>query len=382
MSEFVAAAERLAPTFAARAADIEHARRIPADVSQAMAAAGFYRLFVPTAYGGHEVSPSEASRVFETLARADASCGWVAFIGATSGSVLARLPAEFAAELYRDPSTLITGVFAPNGRAQIVDGGFRVNGRWQWGSGSQNAQWVLGGCLFERDGELLRSGSGVPRNHMLLFAPEQIHFHDTWHVTGLRGSGSLDFEVRDAFVPEARAVGYAIQENPSRPLYQFPQFALLALGIGAVALGIARGAIDDLVALAGSKVRAGGTASLASRVHAQIDVATAEATLRSARAFYYEAIDAAWTDATRGQPMSVERRRDMRLATTHSVQASVRVVDAMYTLAGGSSVYESSTLQRRFRDVHVATQHIMVAPTTLETVGRLMLGIETNTQML
>jgi alkylation response protein AidB-like acyl-CoA dehydrogenase len=382
MSTFIDAAERLAPTFAARAVEIEHARRIPPDVSNAMAAAGFYRLFVPEAYGGFEVAPAEASRVFETLARADASCGWVAFIGATSGSVLARLPADFAAELYRDPRTLIAGVFAPSGRAEFVDGGFRVDGRWQWGSGSQNAQWVLGGCTFHRDGDLLRASSGVPRNHMLLFSPEQIHFHDTWHVSGLRGSGSLDFEVRDAFVPEARAVGYSIQDSLARPLYQFPQFALLALGIGAVALGIARGAIDDLVGLAATKVRAGGTASLASRVHAQLDVASAEATLRSARAFYYEAIETAWTHAIRGAPITIDQRRDIRLATTHAVQASVRVVDAMYTLAGGSSVYESSTLQRRFRDVHVATQHIMVAPTTLETVGRLMLGVETNTQML
>ncbi len=103
-------------------------------------------------------------------------------------------------------------------------------------------------------------------------------------------------------------------------------------------------------------------------------------TLRSARAFYYETIEAAWDKALQGKPIPVEQRRDMRLATTHAVQASVRVVDAMYTLAGGSSVYDTSDLQRRFRDVHVATQHIMVAPSTLETVGRLMLGIDTNTQ--
>ncbi len=382
MNELLTAAQRLAPTFAQRASEIEQARRIPADISKQMAAAGFYRMFVPTEYGGSETPPADASRVFETLARADASCGWVAFIGATSGSVLARLPADSARQIFHDPETLICGVFAPSGKAQIVDGGFNVSGRWQWGSGSQNARWVLGGCTFSRDGDLLRTRSGAPRNHMLVFAPEQIQFHDTWHVSGLRGSGSLDFEVRDVFVPESRAVGYLIHENPPRPLYQFPQFSLLALGIGAVALGIARGAIDELVALAAGKVRAGSSASLASRPYAQMEVAGAEATLRAARAYYYEAIDAAWAQALRGQPIPVDQRRDMRLATTHAVQAAVRVVDAMYTLAGGSSVYDSSGLQRRFRDVHVATQHIMVAPSTLETVGRLMLGIETNTQSL
>ena len=380
MNELVASAQRLAPELAKRALEIEHARRVPADISKQMAAAGFYRMFVPEVYGGFETPPADASRVFETLARADASCGWVAFIGATSGSVLARLPADAAREIFSDPHTLMCGVFAPSGKAAIVDGGFNVNGRWQWGSGTQNAQWILGGCTFSRNGDLVRTGSGAPHSHMLVFAPDQIHFHDTWHVSGLRGSGSLDFEVRDAFVPESRAVGYLIHENPPRPLYQFPQFSLLAHGIAAVALGAARGAIDEHVALAATKVRAGGSASLATRPHAQMDVATAEATLRSARAFYYETIEAAWDKAQDGQTIPVEQRRDMRLATTHAVQASVRVVDAMYTLAGGSSVYDTCDLQRRFRDVHVATQHIMVAPSTLETVGRLMLGIETNTQ--
>ena len=149
-----------------------------------------------------------------------------------------------------------------------------------------------------------------------------------------------------------------------------------------MALGIARGAIDELIGLATTKVRAGSSAALATRSHAQMDVAKAEATLRAARAFYYETIEAAWDKALRGQPIPIDERRDMRLATTHAVQAAVLVVDAMYTLAGGSSVYETSDLQRRFRDVHVATQHIMVAPSTLETVGRLMLGVETNTQTL
>ena len=380
--DLFASAQRLAPQFGKRAAEIERARRIPPDVSAQMAQAGFYRMFVPAAYGGLEVPPHVASQVFEALARADASCGWVAFIGATSGAMLARLPPDTARTIFADPMTLMCGVFAPSGTAATTAGGFIVNGHWQWGSGSQNARWILGGCTISDDGELLRTSSGAPRNHMLVFAPEQVHFLDTWHVSGLRGSGSLDFEVHDAFVPESHAVGYLIQSNPDRPLYQFPQFALLALGIAAVTLGVARGAIDEIIALATTKVRAGSSTALANRPHAQMEVAKAEANLRSARAFYYETIEAAWDQALRGEPIPVEQRRDVRLATTHAVQASVLAVDAMYTLAGGTSVYETSDLQRRFRDVHVATQHVMVAPSTLETVGRLLLGIETNTQML
>lgn len=380
MADLLAAAHRLGPGLAARAQEIEDARRIPADVSAEMAAAGFYRMFVPTTLGGLEVAPAIGVEVFETLARADASCGWVAFIGATSGTALVRLPEQAGRRIFHAPETLITGVFAPSGRAVPEDDGFRVNGRWQWGSGSANADWILGGCQIVPDGE--GPGDGTPATHMLLFPRADVELLDTWHVSGLRGTGSTDFEVRDLYVPAEHAVGYLIRKNPDRPLYQFPQFTLLALGIAAVTLGAARGALDDLIALAGDKVRAGSRTALANRPHTQMEVARAEARLRAARAFYYEALESAWQPALTGEPVPVEQRRDLRLATTHAVGESVAVVDAMYTLAGGASVYQTSHLQRRFRDVHVATQHIMVASSTLETTGRLLLGLETNTQTL
>jgi alkylation response protein AidB-like acyl-CoA dehydrogenase len=382
MSELVTAARRLAPEFAARAQEFEDLRRIPADVSSQMAVAGFYRMFIPEALGGLECPPAEAVEVFETLATGDASCGWVAFIGATSGTALVRIPEAAARMIFAGPESLVTGVFAPSGRAELCDGGFKVSGRWQWGSGSENADWILGGCQLSQSGETLRSSQGVPQSHMLLFPKDAVQLLDTWHVSGLRGTGSTDFEVQDLFVPAEHAVGYLVRENPERPLYQFPQFTLLALGIAAVTLGCARGAIDDLVTLAADKVRAGSSNALINRPHTQMEVAKAEARLRSARAFYYDSLAAAWDLALRGEPVPVTQRRDLRLATTHAVGASVEVVDAMYTLAGGSSVYQASHLQRRFRDVHVATQHIMVASSTLETLGRLYLGLETNTQTL
>jgi len=382
MSELVTAARRLAPEFAARAQEFEDLRRIPADVSSQMAVAGFYRMFIPEALGGLECPPAEAVEVLETLATGDASCGWVAFIGATSGTALVGIPEAAARMIFAGPESLVTGVFAPSGRAELCDGGFQVSGRWQWGSGSENANWILGGCQLHQSGETLRSSQGVPQSHMLLFPKDAVQLLDTWHVSGLRGTGSTDFEVQDLFVPAEHAVGYLVRENPERPLYQFPQFTLLALGIAAVTWGCARGAIDDLVTLAADKVRAGSSNALINRPHTQMEVAKAEARLRSARAFYYDALAAAWDLALRGEPVPVTQRRNLRLATTHAVGASAEVVDAMYTLAGGSSVYQASHLQRRFRDVHVATQHIMVASSTLETLGRLYLGLETNTQTL
>jgi alkylation response protein AidB-like acyl-CoA dehydrogenase len=188
--------------------------------------------------------------------------------------------------------------------------------------------------------------------------------------------------MNDLFVPEARAVGIGVDGPLPRPLYAFPQFGLLAMGIAAVALGLARAAIDALVAIAGGKTPQGSARPLAARASAQTDVSRAEAMLRSARAFYYEAIEHAWENACAHGRIEVEHRRDVRLATTHATRASAQAVDLMYDLGGGTSVYRSSPLQRIFRDVHVATQHMMVSPGTLELTGRLLLGLETDTSQL
>ena len=365
-----------------RAPEIERARRLPRDLSDRFAAAGFYRLCVPACYGGFECAPAEAMETIETLARADGASAWCVFIGATSGSVLALLPEASARAIFATPTTLLSGVFAPRGTATAVDGGFRVEGQWAWGSGTQNADWILAGCQIVREGkpELLRSGT--PRSRILVVPASQVEFLDTWYVSGLAGSGSTDFAIHDVFVPETHVAGIGIDRPLARPLYAFPQVGLLAMGIGAVALGLARAAIDELVELAGGKTPTACARTLAARPAAQTEVSLAEVALRSARAYYYEAIGAAWDAATREGAITVEHRRDIRLATTHATQASAVAVDRMYTLAGGSSVYQRSPLQRIFRDVHVATQHMMVSPSTFELTGRLLLGLETDTAML
>ena len=216
----------------------------------------------------------------------------------------------------------------------------------------------------------------------MIVPASQVEFFDTWHVSGLAGTGSTDFGMNDLVVPESRAVGLGVDGPLERPLYAFPQFGLLAMGIAAVSLGIARAAIDELVSVAGGKTPQGSARSLASRPATQSDVSRAEALLRSSRAFYYEAIAGAWESACARGTIDVEHRRDVRLATTNATRSSAAAVDLMYELGGGTSVYHRSPLQRHFRDVHVATQHAMVSPATLELTGRLLLGLETDTAML
>jgi alkylation response protein AidB-like acyl-CoA dehydrogenase len=224
--------------------------------------------------------------------------------------------------------------------------------------------------------------SGAPRSRMMIAPADEIEFLDTWHVSGLCGTGSTDFAMHDLLVPERRAAGLGVDGPLERPLYAFPQFGLLAMGIAAVAMGLARAAIDELVQIAGARTPQGSSRPLAQRPAAQSDVSQAEALLRSARAFYYESIERAWEMAGERMAIDNEQRRDVRLATTHATRASAAAVDLMYHLGGGASVYRESPLQRIFRDVHVATQHMMVSPATLELTGRLFLGLETDTALL
>jgi alkylation response protein AidB-like acyl-CoA dehydrogenase len=374
----VGAARAMRGELRGRSDEIERARRIPADLSKGFARAGFYRMCVPEVYGGLELPPADTMYTIETLAQADGSSSWVVFIGATSGSVLSLLPPESARAIFATPDVMLGGVFAPRGKAVAEAGGFRVNGRWQWGSGTQNADWVMGGCEVIRDGKPELLHNGTPRSRMMIAPASEIEFFDTWFVSGLCGTGSTDFAMNGLFVPDSRAVGLGVDGPLERPLYAFPQFGLLAMGIAAVALGLARAAIDALVEIAGGKTPQGSARPLAARPAAQSDVSRAEALLRSARAFYYEAIEQAWEGACARGRIEADQRRDVRLATTHATRACADAVDLMYDLGGGTSVYQRSPLQRVFRDVHVATQHMMVGPSTLELTGRLLLGLETD----
>jgi alkylation response protein AidB-like acyl-CoA dehydrogenase len=372
----------LGPVLEARGDEIETARRLPADLSAALARAGVYRSMAPAALGGLEAAPGETTRLFERLARHDASAAWVGFIGATTATQLARLPDEIAREVLADPDTLITGVFAPKGRARLDGDGFIVDGHWQWGSGCQNARWITAGCMLVGDDGPLIDAAGAPRQHAALVPAEEVEILDTWYASGLCGTGSTDFRMRGVRVPAERMVGLRKTAPPDRPLYRFPQFCLLGLGIAGVALGIARRALDELIDLAEGKVPTGSRKRLADRTDVQMAVARAEAEVRSARAWLHDTIETAWARAEAGEALDVPARRDLRLATTHAVRAATRAVDAAYELGGGTSVYRTSRLQRCFRDVHVTTQHIMVGPGTLELTGRLFLGLETSTAML
>lgn len=377
MSDVVSAARALAPIAQAAADQAERDRRLPQEVVQGMIAAGLPNMLVPQTLGGGEVHPATMVRAIEELALGDGAAAWCAIIAATSGIPAAYMEEDAAREIF-GPDDVVGGVFAPRGKATPVEGGYSVSGRWPFASGCQHCTWLQGGTLTAPDGA---SAGERPTFHLMLFPAGQAKIIDTWSVSGLCGTGSNDIEVTDLFVPESRAVSLVSPTHPG-PLYTFPIFGLIAVGIAAVSLGLARGAIDELLTVAGAKVPTMSSRKLAERAAIQSAVAEAEATLRSARAFLFEAIDDAWEAATKEGQIDLERRAFLRVAATHATRSSAAAVDRMYEAGGGSSIYKTSPLQRRFRDVHTATQHMMVAPPTLELAGRVMLGVETDTSQL
>jgi alkylation response protein AidB-like acyl-CoA dehydrogenase len=365
-------ARRAAAVAGANADAAEHDRRLPATTVAALADAGLFTLCLPVAYGGPGASPVEVVDVVTEVARGDGAAGWCAAIASTTSSMAAYLAPDVAATIYPSPATASGGVFAPNGTGTRDGDGYRVTGRWQWGSGTQHCAWIVGGAMCD---------DGTQR--VCFFPVADVTFHDTWHSVGMRGTGSLDISVQDVFVPERFTVRPGVgAAQVDEPLAHFPNFTLLALGIAATALGVARRALDELADLAGAKKPQFSTRTLAASGFAQTEYARAESQWRAARAFLRDEVGAAWASAVAGDAVPVAARVAMRLAAAHAAAASASVVDAAWTLAGGTAVYETSVLGRCLRDAHVATQHIMVAPKLNETLGKFLLGADFDAAMI
>ena len=377
------AARRLGPSIAARGDEIEELRTLPMDIVDEIRPSQAFRQYVPADLGGPAVSAWEGLEAIEEFAYHDGSVGWSVAIASTSSLMASYLPPEHATEIYGDPRSITGGYAAAAGLATPVDGGLKVNGTWQWGSGTQHCTWIGGGCrVVGPDGTPTPRDDGLSFPYVF-FDPSNVEFLDTWHVSGLAGTGSLDYRVTDVFVPEGRWVQIGIDPPVhDGPLARFSFYGLLALGIAATSIGIARRAIDELAVLAEHKRPQGSSRPLRDRAPIQADTARAEAAVRSTWGFVADTVGDCWDEAVEGNPPSEENKRLLRLAATHATQTAAEATDLVYRAAGGAAVYKTSPIQRCFRDVNVATQHAMVAPRTYEVAGRIRLGLETDTRQL
>lgn len=377
------AARALQNELAERAQEMEDVRRLPADLATKLAEGGLFRMITPSAYGGLECSPREIVDAVEAVAEANASAGWCVMIGATTAMNAAYMDPDTAREVYNSTTTITGGVFAPMGKAVVDGDDYIVSGRWQWGSGSANCTWLCGGSMVYEDGELRKLPSGRPDARMMVFPAEQAELLDTWRVMGLKGTGSDDIEVENIRVPKARSVSL-VADKPviDGALYKFPAFGLLSLGVAATAMGNAKGALQAFSNLATAKKNQGSSKTLSERATIQSDMAKMTATFRAARAYLHDEIEQTWEIAQNSDDIPVERRAALRMACTHMVRTGADICRTTYDLGGGAALFEASDLQRRFRDSHAMTQHIVTAPATWELTGRLLFGLPTDASMV
>jgi alkylation response protein AidB-like acyl-CoA dehydrogenase len=359
---------QLAPSILDRAKEIEAARRVPHDLIDALRAAGCFRLVRPATHGGLEASIADAMRVLESLARADASVAWTVMIGAGSWIDLAHLPRNTFDELFDDPDAITAGVFNPTASITAEGGGYRVTGRWSFASGCEHADVIFGNAVES-------IVDGVPHLRGAVFVPGEVTVEDTWHVSGLCGTGSHHICVDGAFVGAERTFDPMAGEPCIDALIvRLPPPAVFSLVMAGVALGIARGALDDITALASGKVPLFSPSALGGDPTFQLDLATADTELRAARSLLHDEAEQIWATAESGDPLTMEQRAHGRASAVWAVDRAISVITFAYRAGGGSSLYTDNPLQRRLRDIHALAQHFIVRRDTLVTAGAILAG--------
>jgi alkylation response protein AidB-like acyl-CoA dehydrogenase len=337
-------------------------------------------MFIPRSLGGLEVDPLTCARVVEEVSRADSVAGWTLFNPSGWAFYRARLPDAGAEEIFgRQPHAMIAGPFHPPMQATPVDGGYRVTGRSPFVSNCRDATW-MGSTVVVMEGDTPRlTASGEPEVLLAFFPSEACEILDTWHVMGMRGTGSDDIAVHDVFVPRARTCAmlpeFARGSHYQGPLYRFPAMGATAALFPPIVLAVARNAIDVVAALAQGKTPFGATTVLRARASAQAKLAQAEGALRAARALVYTTLSEAWERTCAGEGASLAQKADLLLATVHATRSAAKVVELMYSVAGTSGIYTRHPLERYFRDMQVLKQHGFASENRYETVGQVYLGL-------
>ena len=372
------AARELAPRIRSAADEIEAKRELPRELFEALADAGLFRLAIPRSLGGFEIDPPTYIQVIEALGQADASTAWAVNQGAIYATYSARMPRETARAIFIDPPrAVVANTPAPTATAVIVPGGYRVTGRQGFSTGCRHATWVAAHAQVVVDGEPRRLPDGNPDVRYLFVPVAEAELLDTWHVRGMRGTGTHHFAVNDVFVPAWRTV---LSVTPplleSGPLYKIPRTLLFASGDAAAALGTARACLDTFLELAGAKTPRAMAAPLREQSMIQNMVGHAEADLRSGRALLRETVRDVWASTSANGEITLDERAGLRLATTHAIRLAVQVVDAVYNAAGATAIYESHLLQRHFQDIHVISQHLQGRLAHYELVGQHWLGLK------
>ncbi len=377
--DLIAAAKDLRPQIRTARDDLETLGHLPESLVGAMARVGLFQLYLPRSMGGAEVDPITGICAIEELSKVDGSVGWCAVLASNISGLAGWLDDDVGRNLFGQPPDVRgAGSLRPMGQARCIDGGYMVSGRWDFASGINHANVLLCTCKIVDDQGPRLTPNGVPETRMFLTPSEGATIYNTWSVVGMRGTGSNDFVVKETFVPQERSLSLSEPPRETGPLYSRGFLtAFWALNAGN-ALGIARGAMDAFLELAGQTGSTMSATLLRDRSAVQTTVGEAEAIISAARAYLIDAVGKAWQAAVEDSPDPSAQITQARLAITHAVRESVRAVDLLFHAAGSNAVYQKNSLERYFRDIHVAVQHLAGLPAVFESGGQALLGLKPN----
>ena len=370
IAPYLEALRALAPLIAEHRASFDRDRRLPEAVFAALARAGLFRLWLPMSLRGAELSPLEFMDVVEAASAIDGSVGWIVGNGGGMSRIGGYLPASVARAWFSNPNTYCVSATGAVGTAVPVEGGFRVSGRWPFGSGAHYGSHFMG-LASVKDA----AGNSQPPMSCY-FAREQVTVHDTWHVSGLRGTGSCDFEAMDVFIPSTQAHPF-LDPVPTDPglLYRLPPLSVFAWTVSVVPLGIARGALDAFAQSASRKARLGTSANIRDREIVQSTIGRIDIEQRAARGLLVNAMSELVAAVDVGGDRLLHARALLRAACAHAGETAVSIVDRLTAEAGASAIYESNPLERAARDGHAAVKHVAMNPSSYIVAGQLALGL-------
>ncbi|HEX3992560.1 MAG TPA: acyl-CoA dehydrogenase family protein [Acetobacteraceae bacterium] len=381
----VQAAIAMQPVIRACHDEIEREQRMPKALVEQMKEAGFYRMVIPRSLGGLQVDPLTYLRVAELLAQAAGSVGWNIANNGVGQLVTLGLPDEGVQEIHGQgmPSVMAGTAVQGGGQAVQVEGGYRVNGHWTFGSGCQESSWMLGSFQILDDGEPRRGPNGGSLYWRGVFPrAEAMVVPGSWDVAGLRGTGSFDWTVKDVFLPERRAcphVGVPLDNQWSRwpgITYALPSQCWVGPHHSAVICGIARAGIDALIALAVEKSPRGRTGMLCEYPQVQDSVGRADAILGAGRTYRNAMITELWNTIAAGGDTTLEQRARCRLASTYAGDSARQAMDLVYRHGGSTSFKRESRLAECWRDLHVVAQTVTISPEWYPIGGRVLLGMD------
>lgn len=355
--------------------DETESRRCLMPLAESLRRSQLGRMFVARSLGGRETPPTEALDVLESLAGTEASVAWVVWNNALP-CLLGRFLTPAGREaIFADPRGLYASSTRPSGQAVVTDGGYRLSGRWSLVSGCELADWIALLCrVNEPDGQP-RTHDGEPELRFLYVRCTDLRVIDTWHVSGLRGTGSHDVEAADLFVPE----GHTAVPGASTldvPLGRMPIICTMAAGFAAQVIGIASASISTVLEIAKTKVSPDPRPGLKDVPANQASVALHRSALAAARAHLHACVDSAWTKTVHGDPVTVPEIAGIWGAALHAAHVGRDALEAMFAIAGTTSLYTHCPLERAHRDLHAMLRHIVVQPQWIQDAGRVMFELE------